>query len=595
MIWLVKYFFQKVQGLRGFLVFDNVDFYVDIEQSFFTDDVSLFVREALRVEHDLTIVFTCRPRIAYASHRFRDIYLRGLTSEESEQLFRARMKSATPNDVLQMVPEFCERCEGHPLWLNIIASQVGRKPGTAKGILNDLRGNLADSRATALLKAVWSSLAEGQRQILTCMAEIPRAIEESEISYLVEDEFQNRNRFTKAFRALAQISLLTEKSSDGAHSSRFDLHPLVRTFVRQESYGPKERSELIIRILVWCNQTIVDLSDEAGARYLERMVMRAELEFNSGQQDKALKTISECYTELDKHGLLEEFIRLGRLVLDHQTGSWKRSALWGSPRLHIIVRLLIKNLLELGRIAQAKEYLAEYEAAVDTGTARYIGLCDLQAYAHWFQNEFVEAVEVARRGCRLTKESGIDTDVDCSHNLALALRDSGSIPEAISIFLGDSSILAILKEDLSDTTRHAHYFGNIARCFQLQGRYQTAMAFLTRSFSLLARKSSADKDLNLGYAAFWIGECLLDLGQLPTAKRFLQYAADVWSRRAPPKSEDVMKKLFDLELFDDALDADLAASCNEWVDSWIQSNGDCCHLVQSENSEDATDSDPNDS
>ena len=85
--WLSKFFFKEVSKTKGFIVFDNVDHYVDVESSRFISDVSSFVQESLRVDHNFIVVFTCRPRISYPSVRFREVYLRGFEYNETRELF----------------------------------------------------------------------------------------------------------------------------------------------------------------------------------------------------------------------------------------------------------------------------------------------------------------------------------------------------------------------------------------------------------------------------------------------------------------------------------------------------------------------------
>ena len=136
--WLSKYFFRKVRDVKGFLVFDNVDHYVDVESSRFTSDVSAFVQESLRVKHNFLIIFTCRPRISYPSVRFREIFLRGLELNETMDLFQKKLSGGFKNSQKEIIRKFHNITNGHPLWLNIIASQVGRKPESASIILRIL-------------------------------------------------------------------------------------------------------------------------------------------------------------------------------------------------------------------------------------------------------------------------------------------------------------------------------------------------------------------------------------------------------------------------------------------------------------------------
>ena len=84
---LVRYFFRLAREAYGIVVFDNVDHYVKIETREFHGTVDVFMKEALRTQSNLLIVFTCRPSVSYSDVRFREISLRGLSSEESIQLF----------------------------------------------------------------------------------------------------------------------------------------------------------------------------------------------------------------------------------------------------------------------------------------------------------------------------------------------------------------------------------------------------------------------------------------------------------------------------------------------------------------------------
>ena len=102
--------------MQGVIVFDNVDHYVDVDQSLFTSAVSAFINEALRVEHQLVVILTCRPRISYASVRFREIYLRGLDANEALLLFDTKIPGGLKEGNRQTILRIHELTRGHPLW-----------------------------------------------------------------------------------------------------------------------------------------------------------------------------------------------------------------------------------------------------------------------------------------------------------------------------------------------------------------------------------------------------------------------------------------------------------------------------------------------
>ena len=67
---VVRYFFRLAREAHGIVVFDNVDHYVKIETREFHGTVDIFIKEALRTQSNLLIVFMCRPSVSYPDVRF---------------------------------------------------------------------------------------------------------------------------------------------------------------------------------------------------------------------------------------------------------------------------------------------------------------------------------------------------------------------------------------------------------------------------------------------------------------------------------------------------------------------------------------------
>lgn len=561
---LAKLFFQYAQEVHGLIVFDNVDHYTNTETNLFRAEISHFVEEALRVPHHLRFIFTCRPQITYANVRFREVRLEGLTTEQSLDLFRTRIGSKISSETLELVPEFCNRCEGHPLWLNLISAQIARHEKHAVTILEQLRQGESHPQALAMLRAIWASLKEDDKSVLRCMAELPRATSRDQISGYAADHCKNRNRFNRSFNSLKTIGLITEKRADVSSDSRFELHPLVRSFVKSEYPELADRQEIIMSILVCCDRELLTLTRTNPIKRLEHLVMKTELHLNADDVEKSIKTLAAANRELLSHGLHEELVRLGRLTLEKS----KKLAevFWEDAAGHDVAFETIKTLVELGREGDGRNLLEEYSKHVVRGTVFEIGLCDLACYVEWFLGHYKEAIEWGKRGVEIKCRTGIDTDYDCAHNLALARRDNGDHEAALEYFLKGHSLVDALALDHTSSGRDAHFFGNIGRCLFFMEQPNDALTMLVKSFDILEVEESENSRMNRGYAALWIGEALATEGNSETAAAFLQRAVKIWERRAPQRVEEAMNTLEDLGLEGQAIPA---IDCVAWARSFI--------------------------
>src|SRR6266850_3573837 len=97
------------------------------------------------------------------------------------------------------------------------------------------------------------------------------------------------------------------------------------------------------------------------------------------------------------------------------------------------------QLSHLGRYAEADELADRYEEVIIGKGARFIHLCQIRCYSYWLRGDFNKAKEWGRRGVELKQSANVDVPFDCSHNLALAQRDSGEIEPALKFFLKDQT------------------------------------------------------------------------------------------------------------------------------------------------------------
>ena len=570
--WLSQYFFRYLAKEEGIIVFDNVDNYVDLDKGIFAREVSQFIHEALRVDHNLTIVFTCRPRISYASTRFREIHLRGLDVDEAEALFRQRLGDTFDRHVGVSLKEFHQYTAGHPLWLNMVASQIKRRPEHAEAILNDLREGLSDDQAVAVLRSIWTTLHRREKYILRCMAEIRRPLASEEIHVFTRAQVATYNRFDRAFRALKSISLVTEKRASGTSFSRFDLHPLVTSFIRKEYVNNRERASLLGKLVQICDTRSKDLKErgQSGATvaYLENRVTRTELSINCGDMDAAIRTLGDIVESLQMRGFHEELIRLGCMILN--VTNWKSSPWAKSDSFHELSIGVIKQLVELGKAEEARSYAQEYMNALPHRGARFIDACELLAYVEWFDGNLDGAVKIAQRGVDLKRSSGIDTFSDCEHVLALAKRDGGDAKAALEYFRLGQPVEAILRDDHRSSGRDASYYGNVGRCLYLSGNLQGALRCYLKSYDLLSEEDAGVTMLNRGYACLWISEILETWGSIDECYRFLKLAELYWRKRAPARAYKLGDKLNQLHSrLDQCIktldDSQIELECRTWI------------------------------
>jgi tetratricopeptide (TPR) repeat protein len=544
-----KTFFKIIQDKKGVVVFDNVDHYVDTNENLFTSDVSSFVNEALRVEHNFLIIFTCRPRVNYPSSRFREVYLRGFDIKETKSLFDQKIPGGLKDNLVEKVEKFHKFSEGHPLWLNIIASQIARNPSSVDEIINEMEAGQMDERAKSMLRSIWKSLNDKQQSILRCMAEVGKAVEEDKIYDFAKDEIPSENQFGRAFRGLISINIVVGRTDLKSTAKKYDLHPMVRTFIRQEYHNKTERKHYISLVLKAYDNFILvfrQSCETMTAAMLGEVVTKIELELENGDYVKAIETIDDTADDFVERGYHEEYVRLSKKVFD--STDWNNSEWLDNKKFESLVLFFIKSMIEIGQVDEGLEYLENYTNNTNAGTARYIAVCELNCYVHWFLKDFPKAIEWGERGVGIKEKSGIDTSYDCSHSLALSLRDSGKIDGALKIFTLGVSIKDILNDDHKTTNRGATFYGNIGRCLEFNKELGSALKLYVKSYDLLERDSGATILINKGYASYWIAGVLCSMNKYYESYLFAKRAFLIWETRSPIMArgpEELMEKLKD--------------------------------------------------
>jgi len=563
--YLIDTLFAVLGNRRTVLVFDNTDQYVDVERGRFVAGLDLLVARALKTGHRTTFVFTCRPRVEFLGDGHLRIDLSGLTRADASRLFKLRgVRDVGDEPVRTRVERVQELTDGHPLWMNLIATQVSQQPDRFELFLDRLARDRNAALPRNLLLEVWEELNARQQRVLRYMAEMVTAENENDIAEFSSADL-NFNQVHRALRTLKGLDLIVTKSS--GTDETLELHPLVRQFIRQE-FPMNERVQYINPILRFLEKVLGRFAPpkgtKASASHTRYAAARVELCMNAGQHEAGALSLLEIENSLVEHGHSEEFVRLAAPLLD--SAKITDNALYDK-----LVAAAVRILSELGHFADADHFLESFETVIPGKTARYIRLCDLRAYSLWCRRDYALAIEWARRGDELKASGGLDTANDCLHTLALARRDSGDIAGALEYFRQNVPLQDLLVGKVPEQfMQNGPFWGNVGRCFQLRGELSAAAYCLSRSAICLSDDDGRSGAVNRGWAAKWLGEIAEAEGDSQGAYVCFLSAREYWRRSSPPRSSELAADIARLGEHGTEIPLwRLERSYHEWLDARI--------------------------
>lgn len=540
---LVELLFKYIGRRKVVLVYDNVDSYVDGNTSLPILGLDHLLNRALsRHDHNCKIVLTCRPDFRLDHIAFLELPLQGLSLAESITLFRDRKVNTADKDVRELIRSANSMTNGHPLWLSLIAAQMRVRPSVArKVILAGLSAPDAPLPRT-VLNPIWEKLSKTEVTVLRLLAEALRPHSAKEVKRASASKKLTLTACRDALEKLTRASLVTEAASSFG-DTRHLLHPLVRQFVRQR-YSMKERASIIGNLVVmFYDKKIALFSDSQIVNSSDRLRLvleKAELLANATEYRAAVTSLRQAGFLARDGGLVEDYIRVATRVVNSL--DLEEAVEQGYDGVHSLVSELSEALVHFGDGEGALELLEYYKDSIPPGSTFYVRLCNSRCYAHWVLQQFDDAIEWADRGTALLETAKFDTDIDCLHNRALALRDGGSWEDAMSLFLADAGLEneKDLRASWPDAELHGALYGNVGRCLARGGNHELALTFFVMSYSQL----EATKDhFNLGYAQEWIGDSLAAKGENSLANHFFFAAKEHWVRRAPPQAERLELRL----------------------------------------------------
>lgn len=534
---LVEILVDQTKDAYAILVFDNVDSYVDLENRTFIGTIDLLIQRLSTENSSSRIILTCRPHVEYPGSSVITFSMKGISEEEAIELFAKR----APGHIIPGadIRDAHAVTKGHAFWLDLLAVQAAKVPGTTlRKLLDDMRRGREE--VPDVLSSIWDKLALREQTLLRFMAEAVRPETEITIQRFVASQVNYKN-FIRALRSLISLNLIVVKPEVDA-PDLYDLHPLVRQFVRTR-FERSERADFITIVINQYKVIIGAIGSMLGVNLpfalLERWSQKAELEVSAGMYDEAFETLVEIENALIGGGHVQEYVRVGRLLFE--SIEWETAAT-KYKKFHTVVGRMVAAFDQLGEIESADSLLVRYESTIPQKTARYIKFCDIRSYSLWLRGEFEPAIDWARKGVSLKQDSQVDTNFDCEHSLALAERDAGYPDVALEFFRGAWTTDDIVA-GAESVPEDGPMYGNVGRCLQMMGRNEEALRCYRKSTQILEGDSSHQSKSNRAYARRWIGQVFAQLGDKTKAEAFLMDAIRVLGNSAPFRVREIYSEV----------------------------------------------------
>jgi tetratricopeptide (TPR) repeat protein len=555
---VVAVLLEQIRGKNVLFVFDNVDHYVDLEKRTMIGSVDIFIRSLIRSVSNSRAIFTCRPSVRYEDDSALTCALEGIDFNAARSLFQKRGAASSDSQIR----EAHELTNGHAFWLDLLGIQVAKRAADLKTVLNQIQsgGGLLPDKT---LNSIWKTLKDREQIVLRGMAETVKAATEAEIGDYLAPEL-NFNKFQKALKALRVLNLVVVKKRPNL-GDVLELHPLVRQFVRR-TFTIQERATFIDGIIQVYKKFISShrdqLLEEPQLTVLQHWTENAELDIAAGAFEDAFLTLAEVAQAFLGSPYPREFTRVARLLFEASDWVTQWEKYKGFER---VVRTHIKIVSHLGSFKEVGEILSKYEMTVPNKDSRYINFCDLKSYSLWVLGDYSEAVRWGKIGKELKISSGVDTDSEIEHSLALAERDSGYPEAALPLFLEGRARSEVTDPKEFDQKRSGPHYGNVGRCLHLMGQVDEALVCYQKSAILVETRLSTERILNQGYIRFWIAELLLARQQPELASSFYREAYRKWQAVAPPKAKRLKSTAKQIGISMDSKSANDDATCLDWI------------------------------
>jgi len=548
---IIDLFFKELGDREAVFIFDNIDNYIDLVDFYPTRGIKVLLEKILSVNHKSKFIFTCRPEINSHSPQTTQIILNDLSLVETKELFRninCPLKTVDKEEVAQKAHDLTH---GHPLWLNLIAAQLFKGKEIVNKFIDDIKNskssdiqNPSTILAVNTLNIVWKNLNPKQQSFMRGLAETVVAETERHLRRIMESEF-NENQFYKAFNAVKKLNLVVIKSPTFS-AELYELHPLVKEFIIYK-FEKKERNKYITMFVNFYDQIILLVKKAPEPTdplsLFQNWTNKIELEVNKENYQSALTTLHQISETIITAGYIEEYQRVATKFFIEVDFNEALSNEF--PYFEEQVKTFAISLSEIGKFSEAEAYLNKFSKCIAVKGVQYITLCNTYAYHYWCKKEFSLAIEFAEKALNLINNSNVIIGPNASHNLALALRDSGdksNLLKALNIFTNGESIDMLYANLDTADTEMGSYYGNIGRCLWLLDKKDQAIEFYKKSFKCLKDEMYANSQINRGYACSWLAESFLEQNQLVDSYCFFRLALKYWQTVSPLKKIDLEKQ-----------------------------------------------------
>jgi len=583
--YVAKKLLKSIGDEKWLLVLDNVDHYVDVEESVATSTLNVLI--TLMLENNLApnirLVITCRPTVEYSDDNFLEVPMHGFSLPETEKLFELR-RVVIDRQVKEDIQSVHAATEGHPLWINLIATQVGKNKAQLKSLLDKIQRSKGAALPLPMLRSIWETLNDKQRFILRCMAELTNPVPEEQLSNYISSKL-NFNQFSRAMRAIRSLNLVVIKSfeTQGSSTEKIELHPLIREFIKNE-YSVDDRRSFISPIVQYFTDAVSrvkmkrskQISIEISINNIDHWLAKAEIEANLGMVDQATETIEEVRDSLIFHGFREKYIRIADKIISQL--DWSSYSITEGLSYRLLVATT-RSLASLGRFLETDSLLERIQRSLSGKGLTYALYANERCHVYWLRHEYDHAIFWGEEGLKHVSASDRGYRKALAHTLALAKRDAGHIGEALTVFLDGNTLPSVLAGELTEKSEPGVIYGNVGRCLFLQNEVDDALFCYVKSAELLGVASLSNSH-NCGYASVWIGEALEKKGDYLNAFLFYRLAHHQFLRFLPPLAEESLEKSDNLVSKSPIL-ANLGAveewrisqSCKQWTASFLEARG----------------------
>ena len=535
--------FCALLGDDAFLfVFDNVDHYVDLEKNEITGPPRALIDRIGKLHTKSQFVFTCRPHVKATGSGHKVERITGLSIASARQLFSHRGAVVEDSELAHAHTV----TEGNALWLDLLAAQLAKRSLDVR--LEDMLAPVPPSGrpdvSASTLHAIWNYLKEDERLVLRALAETVRPSTEIEMASILLGKVRF-NRIQRSVNSLKLQSLVVLKQGD-SFQRIVELHPLLRTFIRRR-FSKSERMTFIEAIiktyLPFINTKPSTGTSVVSADRLQKWLDISQLYVESGKLENAIQRLSDISSIIRNSNAPGEYARIVHRLFEEL--DWDDfTSLEGADQ---VFEANLAITARFGRIDECNSLLERYLGTIDGKNARYIHYCDMNCFLFWVNEDFSSAILWGEEGARLKSESGVDTEYDTSHHLALAKRDGGLVDQALGYFLLGSKLEEVVDPANIDQSRDGAFYGNIGRCLHLMGQIEPALSCYKKSGALIESKPDGERVCNQAYVRQWVGELMVTRNDERLGEAFLRAALSKWQIVSPPKARSLLRSLDALE------------------------------------------------